>query len=833
MTAVRALQEEFANIGYIAIVRDYVFSDIFSASTPNRKVPVAAFTHTPHSYRNAALAVVEGNQRPASEIVSEYRALGAPLLFVVEGNEVVVWQVRSGAPPQEIARSHVNQLTALFSQYRESWSPLSIQRAKSIGQFDPHYQLSFVDLGLLPAIEGEIHSKLDHLLNRALAQAIDPRTGRPRRINERVLFRAVFRFLAAKVLQDRSHPIADTWDMNKIETVLDEITRYYGLPPLSVQPSSVEYRVFTSVWECIRGGINFQNISADDLAFVYENTLVTEEIRKAFGTHNTPRQVAEYIACHLGFHEYANAPEQLRVYEPFAGAAVLLISALRHLRELLPVTWTDRQRHEFLITHVSGDELDAFACEVAMLSLILADYPNHNGWRIAEENLFKDGVLGQRMRDHSIILCNPPFEAFSPKDRAQFSIARSVNTKAMAVLNAALDAHPLALGFVLPRAFILDRQFADQRRRLEKLYGDIELVEVPDRIFRYSQVESALLIARERRPPAPPLIKLRSTEIADRDGKRFLQTGEITKTRTQVRDATTKPSGDLWIRNLASLWAYLKPYPRLGDFLRPSWGLQWTYNQTEAFSDRREPGFRRGLSRARHLKQFKLNQPQWLDYRRDFVRRGYGQEWHRPKLVLNEGRLSRGAWRIGAALDTQGLLYSQQFFGLWPTADRGSEKDMLAFLAILNGPVANAFIAIHSPAKGIRATAVGNIPIPYTLPNHLSELVFEYSSLLNEDQIMHSNDARLAMLLTRIDAAVLEAYDLPPRMERELLEFFIHEKRPVDHAWEHWLPERFEPFIPLHEFVSEQYQKATQPWTQEVFKPLPPEEAEALREYMD
>ena len=52
-------------------------------------------------------------------------------------------------------------------------------------------------------------------------------------------------------------------------------------------------------------------------------------------------------------------------------------------------------------------------------------------------------------------------------------------------------------------------------------------------------------------------------------------------------------------------------------------------------------------------------------------------------------------------------------------------------------------------------------------------------------------------------------------------------------TWRHWLPERFEPFIPLHEFVSEQYQKVTQPWVQEVFKPLPPDEVEAVREYMD
>ena len=68
---------------------------------------------------------------------------------------------------------------------------------------------------------------------------------------------------------------------------------------------------------------------------------------------------------------------------------------------------------------------------------------------------------------------------------------------------------------------------------------------------------------------------------------------------------------------------------------------------------------------------------------------------------MNEGRLSRGPWRIGAALDTQRLLYSQQFFGLWPVATL-TEKELFALLAILNGPLANAFIALHSPAKGIR-----------------------------------------------------------------------------------------------------------------------------------
>jgi hypothetical protein len=123
-------------------------------------------------------------------------------------------------------------------------------------------------LGLIPAIEGEIHTKLDRLLQQALAAAVDERGNRAR-INEQTLFRAVFRFLAAKILQDRSHQLSKMWDTGKIETILSEISSYYNLPTLAVQNGTTEYRILNSVWECIRSGINFQNISADDLAFVY------------------------------------------------------------------------------------------------------------------------------------------------------------------------------------------------------------------------------------------------------------------------------------------------------------------------------------------------------------------------------------------------------------------------------------------------------------------------------------------------------------------------------------------------------------------------------------
>ena len=159
------------------------------------------------------------------------------------------------------------------------------------------------------------------------------------------------------------------------------------------------------------------------------------------------------------------------------------------------------------------------------------------------------------------------------------------------------------------------------------------------------------------------------------------------------------------------------------------------------------------------------------------------------------------------------------------------QRELTALSAVVNGPVANAFIATRSPDRRFRVSAVKRIPIPLSIPGDIAELVFEYRAKLAKAKLL--DEEALLALLHQIDAAVLKAYDLPPRLERELLETFRNSSRPVAHPWKHWLPNRFEPFIPLHEFVSEEYQKATRPWIQEVFKPLPEEEAEALRQYMD
>lgn len=808
-----------------ALVRDYAFADVLAADGGTRSVPFAAFTQTPPSYRSAALAVVEQGSESDIETVQAYRSLGAPLLFVIAGEDVSVWQVRAGGAPRRLDHVSLADVPALFERNRDDWQPDVIHRAKSIGSIDRAYQRDFVDLGLLSAVEGEIHVKLDQLLIDTM-QAAHHVAGDA--LNDpRQLFRIVFRLLAAKVLQDREHTYAASWDPTDLLSVLRAIESYYSLPAVLAGKSAAELAPYAAAWAILRQGISFSNISSEDLAFVYENTFVTPETRRQLGTHSTPRQLAEYAVSRLELHRFA--PETLTIYEPFAGAGVFLVSALRHLRDLLPGEWSDHERHQFLVQHLAGDEYDPFACEVATLSLILADYPNQNGWHINERDLFADGVLTERLRDQTVILCNPPFEAFNQADRDAYALARQTYSKPVAVLDAALAARPRALAFVLPRPFIQDRQFAEQRRQIEALYGSVELVELPDRIFGAAVIESALLIARDLRPAQTNTIALLSTEVADRDRLAFLKTGKVTVQRALERPVSDPPRGDLWIPPLHTLWAHLAHNPMLGGRLKVHRGIEWNYAQDQAWSRDEQPGYRRGFATARNLKQYVLPQSVWLDCRPEMLRgNAINHPWDKPKLMANAGRLSRGPWRIAATPDRSDLVGSQQWFGMWPHGD-ADDGDLVALAAIINGPVANAYLAVHSPAKGIRISVVNAIPIPATLPD-VTELVADYRRLLTGAELLSDRDARLRELLVEIDARVLAAYDLPPRLERDLLDYFGAAERPVVHDWSNWNLLYPTPGLTLAERLSGRFRPGRN-WIGKLFKPLPPKEAELLRAY--
>lgn len=768
----RIVAAQTAILGYRsdAIRHDYAYSDVWLASGGTRSVPLVAFTQTPPSYRSAAFAVTEGNADSAQALVEGHRSLGAPLFFVIEGDAVSLWQVYARNRPRFLQRFSVSELPQQFDQHRAEWAPDAIHRAKSIGRVDKNYQLDFVDVGLIPAIEGEIHTKLDKLIREAIADVRDV----VKNDAMRLLFRGVFRLLAAKILTDRQSARAHSWDANNVADVLASMGDYYALGKETQVWPSRTLSFLKRVWATFRTGFNVANISADDLAYVYESTLVTPKARAEFGTHSTPRHVADYILDRFRLWDFGSSPP--KIYEPFAGAGVFLGSALRQLRDGLPHDWTDKQRHDLLIKRIGGAEIDPFACEVAKLSLILADYPNANGWRIEEADLFAKDALSSRLKGQDVILCNPPFEAFTPEESLKYPKAKDVDgSKAVFALEMALRAQPKMLGFVVPNTLLVDRRYREQRRTVELSYREVELVALPDGVFNISQIDTALLIARELRQPGQAQV-LRSSAVYDGDKKRFAVDRVASHTMVEVRDVAAS-SGNLWSPPLQHIWKALGECPTLGDLVKGHWGIRWKGGQSGEIRVHDKPGKNRvlGYMDSGAIDQYALSAPRYLDVNPKAIYGGLNYEWDRPKILANAGRLSRGYWRLAAAVDREGRRASQQFIAFWPSNDSTS-VDLDAVAAVINGPVVNAFLAEHSFDKRFRISTLERAPLPKNIPSNLGTLSRAYSIAARRRD---SDPEMLAGLLNEIDTALLKAYELTAEQKRDLFSALSGSERPV------------------------------------------------------
>lgn len=830
MTPLVSIELELLGLGYeaVAMHRGYSFADVLDVAAETRTVALAAFTQTPESFRSAAFGVVEGEIDSGAAVMAN-RALGAPIFFSIDKDEVGVWAVGARQAPRLLDRVPASELASLFARYRDSWTPQALHRAKALGVPRGLVQVDFIDLGLLPAIEREVQQKLHQVMTDVLALLVPSDTSRER---EKAAFRLTFRLLAAKILIDREHPAATGWSRDDVAAVLGGIQGYYGLGLLGTDVAAVASRDIAAAWARLRQSITLRNISSDSLAFVYENTLVTADTRKLFGTHSTPRPLAEYVLEQVDLSRFD--PETVRIAEPFAGAGIFLVAALRELRDQLPPEWPADKRHQYLVDRMVGAELDAFACEVATLSLILADYPNANGWHIRSTDLFEAGVLAKFLESATVILCNPPFEDFTAEERLAYPEAFAVSpSKGMVALHAAIDAAPEAIGFVLPRGVLQQTKYRKLRERLGAAYGQVQLVSLPDRIFEKATYPCALIVASDRRSAdATKPVRLSARSLADSDRERFLADGSVTSERQTSRAVL---AGNLWIGELDPVWAYLEQAPRLGDYAEIFRGLQWR-TQRAGVLDGPGPSRERGVYKpADSLAPFSLSNLVWLSTDPDLnlYPGPLTRPWQRPKVLINNQRSSRGPWRLVAAADHAGLWASQQFTGIWPT--NGYDATVLA--AILNGPLANAYVTEHSTDHDFTNVMLARLPVPTKLDtSSLREAVGAYQSLLEERAraILQPDDwdDRLSKLLVWIDAIVLDGYGLPPRLERQLLGYFDGRARPVTHRFGRWLPADLKGNAPLFEWLTKDHGANRAAWLLEVFKPAPPEENDALARFL-
>lgn len=764
----------------------YAFRDVLSsAAEPGssvRTIELAAFAQSPPSYRSACFGVTTPADA-SPEAILPYRSLGAPQVLALHPGRGYAerWKIVASGRPQSLGRIATDDLADTFRRSRAEWEPRRVLEAKSSAFGGNAAQLDFFDAGLLPALEAALRPKLDRELHAILTRCQDAyKEWRPDATIEQVqapLFRLVFRLIAAKMLIDRGD--RPQWADLSAQAVIQNVEAFY-FSGEDFEEALGDRPVQTVAWQQIREGLNLQNLSVETLAYIYENTFVTQDVRRRQGVHATPQEVAEYVVRQLPIEQLAE--RERTVFEPFAGAAPFLIAALGRLRELLPPDRSPADAHDYLVQRLSGIENDPFAREIARYSLILADYPNPNGWRVDSADAFGGPEFDRHLQQARVVLCNPPFGEFTPEERQSLP-ANALHRKEAEALRRVLLKPPALLGFVLPRTFLNRDVFHSLREGIIMNYSEISVTALPDTVFEKADQEVALLIAHNLRYSGK---RFHSAFVSKEDYKNFISTGK--PTWEQERTTTShKSDGDnsLWHTPLQSLWNLLGSYTTLSSYVDIHYGISYKRINNASVSDVDRPGSTPGIQRVRGYLEALLvtnyryvsTDPQLMSRQRE------GLDWKSPKIVLNSFRSSRGYWSVVGAVDAQGLVISSQFFGAWPKNNFPIE----VIAALISGPVANAYLYEHRAGIDNQIRLLNEIPFPELTQEQIGlivSLVDRYESYRGQWLAESQHGVRFAHkcleCLCQIDAAVLEAYALPAELEGELLRKFDGaERRPL------------------------------------------------------
>ena len=793
----------FKEIGYPdkLIQLDYEFADFFEKSASTRQIKIGIFGQEPLNYRSACFGIdVRKPETLHIDSVSELRAFGSPVIFVVQNGTTRSWQNTGQRliPKDEFKTEY---LPNIIRENKEIWKPEKMIRAKSGFKTPGPRQLDFIDLGLMPALELEASRKLDEIIRGILHVVEKAYLTNRIAFDAHKTFQVLFRFLTAKLIQDSPIPQSRDIDFKSPEQTLKIVSGYYG----SSEKPLIE-KIPKEILDCMSseiGGIfSLKNISVDTLTYIYENTFVTEKSRKEMGIHSTPSYVAEYVLSQLPIEDLPK--KQWNFLDPTCGHGIFLIAAMRRMRELLPTTWNGQKRHKFFVDKLHGIEIDAFSVEVARMCLMLADFPESNSWDLVHSDVFSGRTLEQGAEKTNILIGNPPYEKFIVNGAERPKPAHLLSRTLPAMSQAGM------IGMVLPRTFLDGQDYRNERDILLKDFEILSLTALPDKTFLHSDAETAILVAKKLKKKGN-LLTYR--EVKDHHLERFRLSGDVTwEDKVQQSYFKEHQQKRLIVPVLKELWEYLYLSPILKDHTEIQIGVQYEPAEIknrldEVVQKQYFPGSQPGIYHATEgFRAFVAEDTVYLDVAQNLRRRNaWDLDWERPKVVVPSLRTSRGPWRYAAAIDKDQRIISRSFYVARP--DKNSKITVELLAALLNSPIAQAFVYTHSFQRNIPARVYGSIPVPHNMEK--SDLLVQ--SLVNKYiAIQSSNPETAKEILLTIDAEILKLYNLPPRLERQLLDIFWGDtRRRVPFRFNGYIPPENESWIPLHVFISKQYQSAT------------------------
>ena len=743
----------------------------------NVSIPLVGFAQLPTDSRSACVAVLSETREPR-KAVEACRSLGAPLVFVCFENTLQWW--KQGAKSAEWLKSvPATDVARFFQSNRDDFSPEAVYRAKTWGRFRTEYQLTFVDGGLMPLVEEEVGENLGRLIERNVS-GLKTRLGWSDVTSSqgRWLLKTVFWLVSGKILRDKGVETFEDLDLNDVDEVFHRVTTHYDSEPFTAGSK----RKLEALKESARNIDKFSSLNlttTESLAYVYENTLISKQTRSSLGTHSTPSFLVDYVLGNLA-DWIREIPENERsVFEPACGHAAFLVSAMRLLTELLPPEKSIASRRgPYLRSRLHGTDIDSFALELARLSLTLTDIPNPDGWDLKVENMFLGERLSEQAKRNTIFLANPPFANFKPEEREEYAERevelRFMNRAAEMLWRTIPHLSPGSVfGVVVPQTFLHSANAVDMRRFLVEHCELQEICLFPDKVFSFSDAESAILLGRRLRSGSRRRPTTRYRHVREPQMPAFRASFEASRTEIVPQSQFNESENcSLRVADLAEIWSILGDATVLDSIAELGQGLIYHGKDLPegavTYSPSRFHGAIRGFVHFdAGVQLHELPTLLWMNLDKEVIRRPVtGTTTGVPQVLVNYAPASRGPWRLKGLIDRIGRPATSNFITV---RIRESCCSLPVLWAFLNSPLANAYAYCHLSKRHNIVGIMRQIPIPNV--KSFEKLKTAATAYLDA---VAANDksANLQALVLRVDVEVLKLYSLPIRLERVLLDLF-------------------------------------------------------------
>lgn len=643
------------------------------------------------------------------------------------------------------------------------------------------------------------------------------------------LSRVAIALLAARILEDKDFfgPRNQSTDARQILHEAEHAANGFFTEAIGVDLARLGQRLAPSMVEemlrCLiahlTGPASFSLVTAEMLGYLYEKALVAERRRggelELNGIHYTPRSLAQHVLDRIPLEELR--PSQRCVLDVACGSGSFLLSATQRLREAFDAREPDAEDNllDHLRNRVIGNDTDRIAVLVARLAYLLEHWirpgesvgvPEPNRW------WFKDALTLTRddfgPAQPTVIVGNPPFSAIPGGEQLASQFLLRMLT---------LLAPGGFLGIVMPGAFLkMRRQKAGPARKT--LLDSCELLEVWELPLRAvglrARQETCVTIARRRgeRTCGQGAALFKATYSS--------QTSAVADLREHLRSSWTfaasglpgRPdrswSEDTTCRIIASpidsVWRRMDLDRTLSRLSVGGTGIDAPFNSS-SFSARPRRGFVPYLHTQKRLSPYFLTEFDWKndpDAEHNYVdpdtcrwpKRRLWPLYRAPKVLVRSRTNRNSAMQLAAAYDDSGVFPEHDFRCValrrvsrenpdWANGvlAKDSERALLFWLtAVLNSPIAHAWVATCSPPRGLLEIVLNSLPLPVEYDPEIAKLVARTSKVARPkegetplwDARIAADSSEYMALAAEINDRVISSYGLN-RRDHEAIKKFL------------------------------------------------------------